>query len=129
MEPYNLKLDKNTIAKIILNYSLEDIEEKLDLLGIKRNIINPAGWLVAALQANYFNPESYKREDEGEEIQPERILLPKRGKEEIKGLSREKKLEWIKNIRKNVLEACQMPKILLHLSCYYNTGNISCKCI
>ncbi|MEA2021874.1 MAG: helix-turn-helix domain-containing protein, partial [Candidatus Caldatribacteriota bacterium] len=47
-----LKLDNKSIGKIILNYSPEDIEEKLDLLKIKRNIINPAGWLVAALQAN-----------------------------------------------------------------------------
>ena len=95
--------------------SLEDIEEKLDLLGIKRNVINPAGWLLTALQANYPNSESYKREDEEEEtkteeIQLERIVPPKRGKEEIKRLSREEELEWIKNIRNNVLEACQMPK-------------------
>ena len=110
-----LKLDKNTISKIILNYSPEDLEEKLDLLKIKRNVINPAGWLVAALQANYFNPESDKREDEEEErkteeIESERILPPKREKEEIKRLSREEELEWIKKIRKNVLEACQIPK-------------------
>jgi len=38
------------------------------------------------------------------------LVYPKRGKEEIKRLSREEELAWIKNIRKNVLEACQMPK-------------------
>ena len=117
-----LKLDKNTIGKIILNYSPEDIKEKLDLLVIKRNVINPAGWLVAALLANYPNPESYKREDYEEETKieevqpetkittPERTLPPKREKEEIKRLSREEELEWIKNIRNNILKACQMPK-------------------
>ena len=62
-----LNLDKKSIDKIILNYSLEDIEEKLDLLEIKRNVINPAGWLITALQANYLNPESYKGENNEEE--------------------------------------------------------------
>ena len=120
-----LKLDKKSISKIILNYSPEDIEEKLNLLEVKRNVINPAGWLITALQGNYPNPESYKREDdyeekmaETEEIQPEtkiakpeRILPSKKEKEEIKRLSREEELEWIKHIRNNVLKACQIPKV------------------
>ncbi len=58
-----INLDKKSIDKIILNYSLEDIEEKLDLLEIKRNVVNPAGWLITALQVNYLNPESYKEEN------------------------------------------------------------------
>jgi len=62
-----LNLDKKTIDKIILNYSLEDIEKKLDLLEIKKNVISPAGWLVAALKANYLNPESYREENNEEE--------------------------------------------------------------
>ena len=33
-----LNMDKKSIYKTILNYSLEDIEEKLDLLRIKRNV-------------------------------------------------------------------------------------------
>jgi len=62
-----LNLDKKSIDKIILNYSLEDIEEKLDLLEIKRNVVNPAGWLITALQVNYLNPESSKEENYEEE--------------------------------------------------------------
>ena len=111
-----LNLDKKSIDKIILNYSLEDIEEKLDLLKIKRNIINPAGWLIAALQANYFNPESYKREDDEETIKkeeiqaenkilkPKKILPQKKEKEEKKRLSREESLKWIRHIRYNILK-------------------------
>jgi len=38
-----INLDKKSIDKIILNYPLKEIEEKLDLLEIKRNVINPAG--------------------------------------------------------------------------------------
>jgi hypothetical protein len=112
-----LKVDKKSIGKIILNYSPEDIEEKLDLLAIKRNVINPAGWLVAALQANYPNPKSYKREDDYEDtmkteeigpenraVKPERILPPKKEKEKVKKLSREEELEWIRKIRNNILK-------------------------
>ena len=62
-----INLDKKSIDKIILKYSLEDIEEKLDLLEIKRNVVNPAGWLVASLKANYLNPESYREENDEEE--------------------------------------------------------------
>jgi hypothetical protein len=62
-----LNLDKKSIDKIILNYSSEDIEKKLDLLEIKRNVVNPAGWLITALQANYLNPESSKEENDEEE--------------------------------------------------------------
>ena len=112
-----LNLDKKSIDNIILNYSLEDIEEKLDLLQIKRNVVNPAGWLITALQANYLNPELYREENdeeekimETEEVQPEsKIVKPdkttlKKKPEEDKRLSREEELKWIRNIRNTVLK-------------------------
>jgi len=112
-----LNLDKKSIGKIILNYSPEEIEEKLDLLEIKRNVINPAGWLVAALQANYLNPESSREENNEEEkimeieemqseskiVKPDKTTLEKKPKED-KRLSREEELEWIRKIRNNVLK-------------------------
>ena len=113
-----LKLDKKSIDKIILNYSLEDIEEKLDLLKIKRNVINPAGWLITALQANYLNPESSKEENDEEEkimeteemeteskiAKPKKLTIEKKPDEEIKRLSREEELAWIRKIRNTVLK-------------------------
>jgi hypothetical protein len=104
-----LNLDKKSIDKTILNYSLEDIREKLDLLEIKKNVINPAGWLITALQANYLNPESYKEENyeeekimETEEVQPEskivnpnKLALRKKEKEEKDRLFMEESLKWI----------------------------------
>ena len=98
-----LNLDKKSIYKIILNYSLEDIEEKLDLLEIKRNVVNPAGWLITALQANYLNPESSKEENDGieEEEQKnkiaklEKISLEQKEKEEKERLFIEENLKWI----------------------------------
>jgi len=104
-----LNLDKKSIDKIILNYSLKDIEEKLDLLQIKRNVVNPAGWLIAALQANYLNPESSKEENdeeekimETEEVESEskivklnKLALKKKEKEEKDRLFIEENLKWI----------------------------------
>ena len=98
-----LNLDKKSIDKIILNYSLEDIEEKLDLLEIKRNVVNPAGWLIAALQANYLNPESSKEENDGIEeeeqknkiAKSEKISLEQKEKEEKERLFIEENLKWI----------------------------------
>ncbi len=104
-----LNLDKKSIDRIILNYSLEGVEEKLDLLEIKRNVVNPAGWLVAALKANYLNPESYRKENdeeekiiETEEVESEskivklnKLALKKKEKEEKDRLYMEESLKWI----------------------------------
>jgi len=104
-----LNLDKKSIDKIILNYSSEDIEEKLDLLEIKRNVINPAGWLITALQANYLNPESSKEENDEEEkimeteeveseskiVKPNKLALKQKEKEEKERLFIEENLKWI----------------------------------
>ena len=112
-----LNLDKKTIDKIISNHSLEDIEEKLDLLEIRRNVVNPTGWLITALQVNYLNPESSREkkdeeekimeteevESESKSIKPEKLILKKK-LEETKRLSREEELEWIKKIRNTVLK-------------------------
>ena len=98
-----LNLDKKTIDKIIINHSLEDIEEKLDLLEIRRNVVNPAGWLITALQANYLNPESSKEENDRieEEEQKnkiaklEKIRLEQKEKEEKERLFIEESLKWV----------------------------------
>jgi len=104
-----INMDKKSIYKIILNYSLEDIEEKLDLLRIKKNVVNPAGWMIAALKANYLNPESSKEENDEEEIIMEteeieseskivklnKLALKKKEKEEKDRLYMEESLKWI----------------------------------
>jgi hypothetical protein len=113
-----LNLDKKSIDRTILNYSLGDIEEKLDLLKIKRNIVNPTGWLITALQVNYRNPESSKEENDEEEkiietekvqpeskiVKPDKTTLEKKPEEENKRLSREEELKWIRKIRNTVLK-------------------------
>jgi len=113
-----LNLDIKSIDKIILNYPLEAIEKKIDLLRIKKNVVNLAGWLITALQANYLNPESSKEESDEEEkimeaeeveskskiVKPEKLNLKKKPDEETKRLSREEELEWIRKIRNTVLK-------------------------
>ena len=97
---------------------MEDIEKKIDLLRIKKNVINPAGWLITALKANYLNPESSKEENDEEEkimeteeveseskiVKPEKLNLKKKPDEETKRLSREEELKWIRKIRNTVLK-------------------------
>lgn len=105
--------NKKSIDRTILNYSLEDIEEKLDLLKIKRNIVNPAGWLITALQVNYLNPESSREEDDGieEEEQKnkieksEKIRLEQKEKEEKDRLFMEESLKWIEQ---NLVQRLEM---------------------
>ncbi|GAH84637.1 unnamed protein product, partial [marine sediment metagenome] len=105
-----LNLDKKSIDRIILNYSLEDIEKKIDLLRIKKNVVNPAGWLIAALKANYLNPESSKEENDEEEkiteteemeseskiVKLNKLALKKKEKEEKDRLFMEESLKWVR---------------------------------
>jgi len=105
-----LNLDKKTIDKIILNYSLEDIEKKIDLLQIKKNVVNPAGWLITALKDNYLNPKSSKEENDEEEkimeteemeseskiVKINKLALKKKEKEEKDRLFIEESQKWIR---------------------------------
>jgi hypothetical protein len=114
-----LNLDKKSIDKIILNYSLEDIEKKIDLLRIKKNVVNPAGWLIAALKANYLNPESSKEENDEEEkimeteemeseskiVKLNKLALKKKEKEEKDRLFIEESQKWIKQ---NLVQRLEM---------------------
>jgi len=110
-----LKLDKNKIEQIILNYSAEDIKGKLDLLAVKKNVINPAGWLIAALQGNYPSseydsmgnsisntPKTEVRKSENKTEKSNKTSFKEKPKEETKRLSREEELEWIRKIRNHI---------------------------
>ena len=97
------------MEKMLKEYPTKKIEEKLDLLMEKRNIQNPAGWLMAALKNDYRGEE--------EESQPVRIDSRFRGND-IKGsendidtpewTSREEALKAIKLLQDN-LSACISP--------------------
>ena len=98
----DLDFKESFLEKILKDYPAEKIEEKLELLMIKTNIQNPAGWLMAALKNDYQDVE--------EESQPLRIDSRSRGNDinTPEQVSREKALEAIKLIQDN-LSTCISP--------------------
>ena len=52
-----LDFKEEFVEKILKEYSTKKIDEKLDLLMEKKNIQNPAGWLMAALKKDYRGEE------------------------------------------------------------------------
>jgi len=64
-----LELDfkEEFIEKILKEYSIKKIDEKLDLLMERKNIKSSAGWLRAALKNDYQEEERYE-EEPGEQV-------------------------------------------------------------
>jgi len=93
-----LDFKEEFIEKILKEYSTKKIEEKLDLLLEKRNIQNPAGWLMAALKNDYQDPEQerYDEEPVGQ--------APHLSTENVKISSREEALQQIQ-LAKDRLDA------------------------
>ncbi|MDP2945719.1 MAG: helix-turn-helix domain-containing protein [Atribacterota bacterium] len=60
----DLEFEEKFIEQILKEYSPKKIEEKLDLLMERRNIQNPAGWLMAALKNDYRGEEQERYEEE-----------------------------------------------------------------
>jgi len=60
----NLDFEGKFIEQLLKDYPTRKIEEKLDLLLNRRNIQNPAGWLVAALKNDYQDPEQERYAEE-----------------------------------------------------------------
>ncbi|MBU1428706.1 hypothetical protein KKB07_07625, partial [bacterium] len=60
----NLDIEESFIEKILKNYPAKKIEEKIDLLLIKRNIQSPTGWLSAALKNDYQDVEQGRYDEE-----------------------------------------------------------------
>jgi DNA-binding transcriptional MerR regulator len=60
--------------KLLKDFPLDKIEEKLELLKEKKHIINPSGWLMAALKNDYQGSQ----EEEIQEIIEEKKEEPQR---------------------------------------------------
>ncbi len=84
-----LDFKEEFIEKILKEHSTKKIDEKLDLLLIKRNIKSPTGWLSAALKNDYQDEEEerYDEEPVGQES--------RRSTENKKILSKEEALQQI----------------------------------
>jgi len=59
-----LDFKEEFMEKMLKEYSLEKIEEKLDLLMERRNIRSPAGWLSTALKKDYQDEEQERCDEE-----------------------------------------------------------------
>jgi len=113
-----LDFKEEFIEKILKEYSIKKIDEKLDLLMERKNIKRPAGWLRAALKNDYQEQERYD-EEPGEQVSRQTPLShlnfpPSMGKkpretividshlspEDRKIPSRERVLKMIKKTRK-----------------------------
>ena len=92
----DLDFTEGFIEQLLKDYSLKKIEEKLDLLMEKRNIQNPAGWLISALKNDYQDPEQEKYDKEPVGQLSENQKTPPR---EEKASSREFALEMIRKTR------------------------------
>ena len=57
----DLDFPESFIEKLLQDFELKKIEEKLDLLLQKKNIKSPAGWLIAALKDDYQDPNPYSK--------------------------------------------------------------------
>ena len=74
-----LDFKEEFVEKILREYSVKKIEEKLDLLMERKNIKSPVGWLMAALKSDYRGEE--------QESQPHPHLNPPPSKgEETRGI-------------------------------------------
>jgi hypothetical protein len=60
--------------KLLKDFPLDKVEEKLELLKEKKNIINPSGWLLAALKNDYQGSQ----EEEIQEVREEKKAEPQR---------------------------------------------------
>jgi len=90
-----LDFKEEFIEKILKEYSVKKIEEKLDLLMERRNIKSPAGWLIAALRHGYQDEEQGRYEEEPGEGDCNPECTPE-------WTSREEALEAIKLIQDNL---------------------------
>ncbi len=59
-----LDFKEEFIEKILKEYSMKKIDEKLDLLMERKNIQSPAGWLRAALKNDYHGVEQEGYDEE-----------------------------------------------------------------
>jgi len=60
----DLDFEESFVEKLLKDFPVKKIEEKLDLLMEERNIQRPAGWLMAALKNDYQDVEEERYDEE-----------------------------------------------------------------
>jgi len=104
----DLSFEERFIEQILKDFSLEKIEEKLELLMAKRNIQNPAGWLRAALKYDYQSSEPEEREEERKKVDYKKVNWKKEASSRVKALEMIRKTrEMLANLQKEGENLCR----------------------
>ena len=104
----DLNFKERFIEQILKDFSLEKIEEKLELLMAKRNIQNPAGWLRAALKYDYQSSEPEEREEERKKVDYKKVNQKKEASSRVKALEMIRKTrEMLANLQKEGENLCR----------------------
>jgi len=114
-----LDFKEELIKKMLKEYSVKKIEEKLDLLMERKNIKSPAGWLMSALKNDYLGEEQERYDEEPVDQKSQSIRIDSRFRgNDIKGCgnniitpkwtSTEEAKKAIRSIQDN-LSACISP--------------------
>lgn len=91
--------------ELVTAYSPEYIQEKINLYGLTaeyKEIKNPSGWLVKAIEGDYKNPEEVKKEDESKK---QAEIRKKLIEEQKKRLAEEAKAKAERAIKESFLDA------------------------
>ena len=96
-----LDFEESFIEKILKDFPAKKIEDKIDLLMEKRNIQNPAGWLMAALKSDYRDVWEERDDEEPAGGSGNLVNTPEQA-------SRQKALAVIRLIQDN-LSICMSP--------------------
>jgi len=101
-----LDFTESFTEKVLKEYPLKKIEEKLELYAGGKVVRNPAGWLMVALKEDYRDPQSSlsfpRRRESSECHEKPGMDSPLGGNEDKKILSREEAIKRIQGIRKNL---------------------------
>ena len=73
-----LDFKEELIKKMLKEYSVKKIEEKLDLLMERKNIKSPAGWLMSALKNDYLGEEQERYDEEPVDQKSQSIRIDSR---------------------------------------------------
>jgi hypothetical protein len=104
----DLSFEERFIEQILKDFSLEKIEEKLELLMAKRNIQNPAGWLWAALKYDYQSSEPEEGEEERKKVDYKKVNWKKEASSRVKALEMIRKTrEMLANLQKEGENLCR----------------------
>ncbi|MEA3454751.1 MAG: hypothetical protein U9R12_07435, partial [Candidatus Caldatribacteriota bacterium] len=100
----DLDFTESFTEKVLADYPLKKVEEKLELYARGRQVRNPVGWLMAALKKDYREEIEINIEEESPSRSKVGFQLDENENKKIS--PREEALGWIKEIKKSLSANC-----------------------